>query len=158
MSAFYSKGLKELIFWMLKVNASTSPSAQDVLTSDFIKHFLIEESVRHKTNEHALEMAMGQPFDQYERQYEEKRLLGQGGMGKVMLVMRKDSGQYFAAKQQLDSRHFDSAKEELQMLQKLKHPNIVNCVDSFHTPGQDKCVIVLEFCPCKCFLNNNSGV
>ena len=31
----------------------------------------------------------------------------------------------------------------------------MNCVDSFHTPGQEKCVIVLEFCPCKFRLSAN---
>ena len=98
---------------------------------------------------------MGKPFDKYEDEYEEKRLLGLGGFGKVMLVKRKEDDEYFASKQQLDTKHFDSAKAELQLLQKLKHPHIVNCVDSFHTPGQEQCVIILEFCPCKNFIHIN---
>ena len=35
------------------------------------------------------------------------------------------------------------------MMQKLDHPNIVNLVDSYHTPGNDKLIIVSEFCKCK---------
>ncbi len=98
MSAYYSKDLKELIFKMLKITAMVAPSASEILASDFIKHFLLEESLRGKRGEYALEQAMGQPFELYEQQYEEKRLLGQGGMGKVMLVKRKEDHQFFAAK------------------------------------------------------------
>ena len=90
MSAYYSKGLKDLIFTIFKVNSKATPKASEVLASDFVQHFLLEESVRGKHGEHALEQAMGKPFEQYEQQYEEKRLLGRGGMGKVMLVKRKE--------------------------------------------------------------------
>ena len=134
---------------MLKINSDAELTATQILESEFFQHFLLEESLRGKRGEYALEQAMGKPFERYEQEYEEKRLLGKGGMGKVMLVKQKETHEFFAAKQQLDSKHFDAAREELLLLQKLKHPNIVNCVDSFHTPGQEKCVIILEFCPCK---------
>ena len=37
-------------------------------------------------------------------------------------------------------------------MQKLDHPNIVGLVDSYHTPGKDKLIIVIEFCKCKLFI------
>ena len=84
---------------MLRVASESPLTASEFLASNFIKHFLLEESLRGKKGEYALEEAMGQPFELYEQQYEEKRLLGKGGMGKVMLAKRKSDHEFFAAKQ-----------------------------------------------------------
>ena len=116
LSAYYSKHLKELILLMFNVNSATKTTAAQFLDSEFIKHFLLEESLRGKAGQYALDQAMGTPFDQYERYYKEKRLLGQGGMGRVMLVKRREDHEFFAAKLQLDIKHFESAKAELLLL------------------------------------------
>ena len=81
---------------MLHVEVQKIPTAEAILSSAFIKRFMFEESLGKY--ERAIDEALGQPFEQYKLQYEEKSLLGQGGMGKVMLVKRKKDGAYFAAK------------------------------------------------------------
>ena len=48
---------------MLKFTSETEPTTEEILASEFIKYFLIEESVRGKFGQHALEQAMGKPFD-----------------------------------------------------------------------------------------------
>ena len=65
-------------------------------------------------------------------------------MGAVMLVKRLKDEFNFAAKKQLSQKHFVFAKEELKMLQYLKHTNIVNAIDSFHE--QSQLIIILEYC------------
>ena len=54
-------------------------------------------------------------------------------MGVVMLVKRHKDNQYFAAKKQSKVNPADlrRSKEEFEKLLKLKHPNIVGCVESF---------------------------
>ena len=74
-------------------------TAKQILESDFINRFL-QEKIQN-LDKQAKEETFGQPFEQYKIQYEEKRILGQGGMGQVILVKRKSDGQYFAAKNQL---------------------------------------------------------
>ena len=95
---------------------------------------------------------LGKPMEEYVQKYREVRILGTGGFGKVMLV-RDEEDKYFAAKKQLFDGAFKNAKKELQVLQKLHHPNICNFVEGYygHVAGssENRLVIILEFCPCK---------
>ena len=78
-------------------------------------------------------------------------------MGQVMLVEQKSNKALYAAKKLLKSKKgYVYLKEELKLMQKLKHPNIINLVESYHTPGKDEMIIIMEFCPCKLFLSNNT--
>ena len=45
--------------------------------------------------------------------------------------------------------HLKRSKEEFEILKKLRHPNIINCVDCFCDEASNQMVIVLEFCDCK---------
>ena len=56
-------------------------------------------------------------------------------MGSVTLVERKADKKQFASKKQLSSSGtiFRLAVKELEMLQKLDHPNIVNFIQSFYS-------------------------
>ena len=106
---------------MLSIEPQKIPTAEAILASKFIKRFLFEESL--KKYETAIDEELGQPFELYTEQYEEKRQLGEGGMGKVMLVKQKKrnedgtDGGYFAAKHQLEnSQNFENAKKEVLML------------------------------------------
>lgn len=95
---------------MLDVQVQKIPTAEAILASKFIERFLFEESLRGNYGERAVDEALGQRLEQYKEQYEEKRTLGEGGQGKIMLVKRKKNGVYFAAKQQLDEKHFVNTK------------------------------------------------
>ena len=58
--------------------------------------------------------------------------IGEGGFGTVYTV--KDSkGSVFVAKHQnhFNSKDYNAAEKEAVFLQKIKHPNIVNLIDSF---------------------------
>ncbi len=61
---------------MLNPDLKKVPTAFEIMNSPFVTRFLFEESLRHKRNEHALDEALGKPFDQYPQHYEEKRVLG----------------------------------------------------------------------------------
>ena len=62
--------------------------------------------------------------------------------------MRRRNGQLFAAKEQVrkDYANYNRSKEELKMLRKMQHLNIVNLVESFETPDQLNIVLILEYC------------
>ncbi len=83
------------------------------------------------------EEPIGKPLEQYPREYKEIKLLGEGGQSTVILVRRIKDENLFAAKKQLKSSGVEFAKKEYEMLEKLKNPNIVECIESFHTPGED---------------------
>ncbi|KAJ0405986.1 hypothetical protein ATCC90586_000802 [Pythium insidiosum] len=78
--------------------------------------------------------------------YDALRLLGSGQYGDVYLVRRQSDGSVFAAKQTRAGASADvlrCAAQEAQILQTLKHPNIVQC----HDVVNDGCrlVIVMEY-------------
>lgn len=45
----------------------------------------------------------------------------------------------------LSSKEVIYAKQEVQILERLKHPNIVRFIDSFNTKGNEALCIVMEY-------------
>ena len=77
---------------------------------------------------------LGKPLAQYEKDYKEKKSLGSGAQGAVVLVKSKRGlGKVFAAKKQIkvDNSDFQSMKREQEMLMKMNHRNIVRLEDSY---------------------------
>ena len=79
--------------------------------------------------------------------YEKLKTIGNGTYGKVMLCKKKKTGEKVAIKKvQISAMTYEDrqkALKEAQLLSSLKHPNIVECVDSFI----EKCClhIVMEY-------------
>ena len=94
---------------------------------------------------------LGRPLEEYTQLYEEKRVLGIGGMGEVFLVKRKSDGVLFAAKKQNDPIFHSTFIEELEMMQKIRHENVVSLVESFHSKEKKELIIIIEYCHCKSF-------
>jgi len=59
---------------------------------------------------------MGKHMNKYLEEFEEVKKLGEGAFGAVMLVKRQKDGLLFAAKKQLGTSNFETAKKELLML------------------------------------------
>ena len=62
----------------------------------------------------------------------------------MTLVQQKETGEFFAAKKTSTAENFLEAEKELMMLRKMRHPNIISMVDSFHTAGKKELIIVIE--------------
>lgn len=77
------------------------------------------------------------------------RVVGNGSFGVVMRAVQEETGDVVAIKKVLQDKRYKN--RELQIMQQLSHPNIVELKDSFYTNGekQDEVYLnlVLEFIP-----------
>lgn len=80
--------------------------------------------------------------------YIEKRVIGRGNFGIAMLVVRKGNGKEYVAKKinisAMSSRDQQLAKQEAEVLSRIRHPYIVGFEESFLDNGL--LVIVMEYC------------
>ncbi|CAG9466562.1 unnamed protein product [Pedinophyceae sp. YPF-701] len=80
--------------------------------------------------------------------YRKGKVLGQGSFGRAILVTNIHNGKQYVMKEIDVSRMPRSEKEasmlEVRLLQSLRHPNVVNCTESFLSAG--KLCIVMEWC------------
>ena len=126
MSALYSHKLQTAITNLVNMKVSQQRlTPDDILGIEFVKQFFDEQAT--------FEEAFGRPLEQYEDLYRQVKLLGEGGYGKVYLSERKSDLKQFASKvqQRSNERDFENFKEELKMLQKLDHPNIVKYYETY---------------------------
>ena len=81
--------------------------------------------------------------------YHKIKLLGQGSFGTVYLVKNKKLNNYFAMKiiekSSNDEEREDEIKNEINILRKLDHPNILKINDFFST--KNEYFLITEFCP-----------
>ena len=85
----------------------------------------------------------------YKALYEEKKIIGKGNFGSATLVCRKDKpDQFFIAKKilfgNLSDKEQQSASNEAKLLKELKHPHIVDYVETFIVDGTF--IIIMEYC------------
>jgi serine/threonine protein kinase len=82
----------------------------------------------------------------FEEHYELGEYLGEGSFCKVYLATRRDDQEIFAAKvmDALDSELEDDVMNEMKLLKKLNHPNIMKVEEFFS--DEDRCVMVCELC------------
>jgi serine/threonine protein kinase len=95
---------------------------------------------------------MVEPAKNYENQYTEGRMLGQGAFGAVYLVThRQENKKYVAKKMKFDATPDDllDKMEEVNILFSMKHPNIVPYKDYFVQQDKDLLILVMEYCECK---------
>ncbi len=88
----------------------------------------------------------------YESKYTQHELLGEGGFGAVYLVTHKaENKKYVAKKMKIGPNPSDLSKKfkEVELLHKLKHPNIVPYKEFFIEKGF--IILVMEYCECKFF-------
>eukprot|EP00794_Sanderia_malayensis_P016761 gene16761-18455_t len=83
--------------------------------------------------------------------FEKIKFLGKGGCAVVYLVKSKLNERLYALKEiQLDSNKQTRTKEhvlkEVRILEKLKHPHIVVCHDSFFDPRDEYLCILQDYC------------
>ncbi|KAJ9445525.1 putative serine/threonine-protein kinase nek3 [Diplonema papillatum] len=79
------------------------------------------------------------------RSYDRVRVLGKGSFGEAVLMRAKDTRKYVVIKQvridQLSSKEQQEARNEIVILKRLSHPNIVKYVDSF-AEGKNLCIVM----------------
>ncbi|KAA6395201.1 MAG: putative serine/threonine-protein kinase Nek1, partial [Streblomastix strix] len=80
--------------------------------------------------------------------YVRERLIGRGSFGAAMLVSRKETNQQFIMKEinitQLSEKEQQESLNEIALLQKLNHPNIVKMHESFVDAGL--LCIIMDYC------------
>ena len=138
VSAIYDATIKDLILMMIDPDLQARPSVDEILRSDAVVRFHEKKKVKSNPETSLPDLIFGKPLDQYKKDYKEKRHLGKGAQGVVVLVKsiqnKEETGEMFAAKRQIDfedSRCFENMKREQEMLMKMDHPNIVRMVDSY---------------------------
>ncbi|CAD8090683.1 unnamed protein product [Paramecium sonneborni] len=84
----------------------------------------------------------------YLDKYVEYETIGRGSYGSAHLVRSKSDQQVYVAKKiqlfNLKSKEQDDSKREVMLLQKLKHPHIVQYIESFNE--NDTLIIIMEYC------------
>ncbi|CAD8093903.1 unnamed protein product [Paramecium primaurelia] len=87
-------------------------------------------------------------MSKYLDKYVEYETIGRGSYGSAHLVRSKSDQQVYVAKKiqlfNLKSKEQDDSKREVMLLQKLKHPHIVQYIESFNE--NDTLIIVMEYC------------
>ena len=78
--------------------------------------------------------------------YEFIKSLGKGGYGKVFQVRNKNTGQLFACKKlsKLNVNNLIKFKREINILQKMDHPNIIKLYDLFES--KNSLYLIMEEC------------
>lgn len=75
--------------------------------------------------------------------------IGKGNMGACALARNNDDGRYYVIKQvdlaKLNKKERQQSLNEAKLLSQLRHPNIINYVDSFLARKSDHLCIVMEF-------------
>lgn len=81
--------------------------------------------------------------------YEVIRSIGSGNFGQVYLVRHKYEGRNYAVKKiktrDISEKDRENTEQEIRLLQKLRHPNIVAYKDSYIDRDQFLC-LVMVFC------------
>lgn len=77
------------------------------------------------------------------------KVLGRGAFGKVMLVEKKDTGEWFAMKSIrkediIQKDQLEHTRTEKMILEHVNHPYLVNLMYAFQTPS--KLFFVMQFC------------
>ena len=87
-----------------------------------------------------------QKFEKPEDKYTQSRKLGEGGFGIVYLVQRKTDGLKLVMKKpKLESGvSMQDVQQEIEMMQRLKHPHIVRLVESY-TESSGALIMITEF-------------
>ncbi|KAJ3319667.1 Protein kinase [Boothiomyces sp. JEL0866] len=69
--------------------------------------------------------------------YTKVKPIGRGASSKVFIAKKNDTGQQYALKQMVlhEQKYKENVVEELLMLKALKHPNVVNYIDSYYLQG-----------------------
>lgn len=80
--------------------------------------------------------------------YVKVKKIGEGSFGKAVLVKNKEDGQQYVVKEisisKMQMKERQEARKEVSVLSKMRHPNIVQYVESFEESG---CLyIVMEYC------------
>lgn len=81
--------------------------------------------------------------------YTKVKAIGKGNMGTCTLARNNENGQYYVIKQvdltRLSKKDRQQSLNEARVLSSLRHPNIINYVDSFLARKSDSLCIVMEF-------------
>eukprot|EP00744_Colponema_vietnamica_P008063 GILI01011526.1.p1 GENE.GILI01011526.1~~GILI01011526.1.p1 ORF type:complete len:529 (+),score=93.61 GILI01011526.1:80-1666(+) len=81
--------------------------------------------------------------------YTKVRNIGKGNMGTCYLARDNEDGKFFVIKQvdlaKLNKKERQQSLNEAKVLSALRHPNIINYVDSFLAKKSDHLCIVMEF-------------
>jgi len=84
------------------------------------------------------------PLKSYKLEYQEVKAFKQG-LEELIWVQRKHDSVHFAAKKIMTFYGLSASNGDLKKLCKLKHENIVNCVDVFYSEGKDEMVVIYEY-------------
>lgn len=84
----------------------------------------------------------------YDAKYEEESFIGRGNFGVAMLVKNRKTSERSVAKKMmlegLSEKELEGCKNEILLLKKLQHPNIVEYKESFLT--KESLIIIMEYC------------
>ncbi|CAK85248.1 unnamed protein product (macronuclear) [Paramecium tetraurelia] len=83
---------------------------------------------------------MIRPLSEYESCYKDIKIIGRGQFGIVYLVQQKSTQKEFAAKKIKG----ECSNTELDILFRLKHPNIINVYDCFRDENQ--IILIMDYC------------
>lgn len=82
--------------------------------------------------------------------YDPIRLLGEGSFGKVYLMRDKKIRKFVCVKiikiKNIPKKEREATKNEVDLLKKLNHPNIVRYIDSFLSKNKESLCISMEYC------------
>ena len=92
---------------------------------------------------------MSEPGSNYSEKYIEKNKIGQGNFGSATIVTpTSDPNKYYIAKKiqlnNLSEKDLQNAQKEAEVLKQLKHPHIVDYIESFIHDGTF--IIIMEYC------------